>query len=306
MRDPSRREDGIRFARRGSSRLAYVALGRGGDGTTSILALHGLLADRSAFASLRGAAAGLGSRLLLPDARGHGATAAVAGRRFTLGELADDAAAVLDAEGFERAHLVGHGLGGATALALAGTRPDRVRSLVLVEPSLPGLATEDGDAAARWAAGQARERLRVVADLADKGLVDRALDAYLEPRLGPDWRERLPRPRSGAIRRHAAALGPLLAALAAPGIENAIRAGLRAPTLLLRAEGAQPLDRVAIDRLVALAPAVRLAVVPGSVDDFDLASGDGGKDLICLVIDFLAGQEGAGVAPREAPSPESG
>jgi pimeloyl-ACP methyl ester carboxylesterase len=44
---------------------------------------------------------------------------------------------VMNALGFERAHLVGHSYGGALALWLAVEHPDRVRSLVLIDSAAP-------------------------------------------------------------------------------------------------------------------------------------------------------------------------
>ena len=49
----------------------------------------------------------------------------------TIGQLADDALAVLDAAGAERAHVYGVSLGGAIAAEFAMRYPDRVSSLVL-------------------------------------------------------------------------------------------------------------------------------------------------------------------------------
>jgi 3-oxoadipate enol-lactonase len=47
-------------------------------------------------------------------------------------QLADDAASVLDGLGVERAHVLGHSMGGYIAQTLAVRRPDLVRSLTLV------------------------------------------------------------------------------------------------------------------------------------------------------------------------------
>jgi pimeloyl-ACP methyl ester carboxylesterase len=60
---------------------------------------------------------------------------------------AEDAVGLLDHLGADRAHVVGHSLGGAIALELAAQHPTRVASLVLLEPAL--LATPAGAAFAR-------------------------------------------------------------------------------------------------------------------------------------------------------------
>jgi pimeloyl-ACP methyl ester carboxylesterase len=65
------------------------------------------------------------------DNRGTGLSAKSPGP-YTIEELADDAASVLDARGLERADVYGHSMGGFIALTLALRRPDLVRSLVLV------------------------------------------------------------------------------------------------------------------------------------------------------------------------------
>jgi len=70
-------------------------------------------------------------RVLTFDNRGVGATARGAGP-LSIERMAADAAAILDAEGIERCHLVGHSMGGLIALALALDAPARVLSLSLL------------------------------------------------------------------------------------------------------------------------------------------------------------------------------
>ncbi len=70
-------------------------------------------------------------RVLAFDNRGTGLSAKPEGM-YTIEELADDAASVLDARGLPAADVYGHSLGGFIALTLAVRRPDLVRSLVLV------------------------------------------------------------------------------------------------------------------------------------------------------------------------------
>jgi len=53
------------------------------------------------------------------------------GGPYTAGQLADDAAAVLDALGVDRAHVVGASLGGMAAQELALVHPERIDRLVL-------------------------------------------------------------------------------------------------------------------------------------------------------------------------------
>jgi 3-oxoadipate enol-lactonase len=70
-------------------------------------------------------------RVISFDNRGAGLSSKPPGP-YTMEELADDAASVLDARGLERADVYGHSMGGFIALTLALRRPDLVRSLVLV------------------------------------------------------------------------------------------------------------------------------------------------------------------------------
>src|SRR5262245_27446995 len=120
-----------RFATRQNARVAYdpgspVA----GDEGTAVVLLHDLLADRSAWNPLRDALSPQ-YRVIIPDARGHGASPTLANQWYTVSELAADLLAVLDAEAMPSAHLVGHGLGAATAFEVARRHPARVDSLTL-------------------------------------------------------------------------------------------------------------------------------------------------------------------------------
>ena len=82
---------------------------------------------------------------LVVDPRGTGRSDA--GNDYSVPTLADDVEAVLRDAGVRSAHLVGHGLGGAVALAYA-RRHNRARSLALVSTPASG-AVVDTDALAR-------------------------------------------------------------------------------------------------------------------------------------------------------------
>jgi pimeloyl-ACP methyl ester carboxylesterase len=71
-----------------------------------------------------------GYRCLAPDQRGYSAGARPRGRRaYRVPELVEDIAALIDASGADKVHLVGHDWGAAAAWAFAAQYPDRLASL---------------------------------------------------------------------------------------------------------------------------------------------------------------------------------
>jgi pimeloyl-ACP methyl ester carboxylesterase len=76
-------------------------------------------------------------RLIMFDNRGVGQSDAPPGR-YQMSEMADDAAAVLDAAGVKSAHVFGFSMGGYVAQEFALTNPARVRSLILGGTSFGG------------------------------------------------------------------------------------------------------------------------------------------------------------------------
>ena len=71
-----------------------------------------------------------GLRLVRYDKRGHGLTQATPGP-YSIGQLADDAAALMDHLGLRDAVFVGLSIGGLIGQSLAARRPDLLRGLVL-------------------------------------------------------------------------------------------------------------------------------------------------------------------------------
>jgi esterase len=109
-----------------------------GEGTRPLVLLHGLFGSS---ANWMGIARALAPdwRVVVPDLRNHG-------RSFhdpdvSYPALAGDVRALLDALGLEHALLVGHSMGGKTAMWLALTAPERVERLVVVDSAPVGSAS---------------------------------------------------------------------------------------------------------------------------------------------------------------------
>ena len=68
------------------------------------------------------------------DFRAHRQSQPPRNHEYTVAAMADDIAAVVDTLSLERFVLVGHSMGGGAALLYAGSHPDRVAGLLLVDP----------------------------------------------------------------------------------------------------------------------------------------------------------------------------
>jgi pimeloyl-ACP methyl ester carboxylesterase len=99
-------------------------------GGVPLVLVHGGESDRTQFATLR-ARLGTGIRAISYDQRDSGITVNPP-VPYTLGVLADDLVALLDALGLQSAHLLGTSFGGAVAQHAALRHPERVASLILV------------------------------------------------------------------------------------------------------------------------------------------------------------------------------
>ena len=72
------------------------------------------------------------------DNRGIGNSQPLGVKKLTVQQMAEDALALIDAQAWNKCHIVGHSLGGHIATALALTAPERVRSLALFCTSARG------------------------------------------------------------------------------------------------------------------------------------------------------------------------
>lgn len=185
-----------RFAKSGLNRLGYEVTG---DGEQVVLLLHGLLQSRATMHPL-GDALEDDATVIIMDLRGHGGSSAINGVNMNLQNMAEDAFAVLDAEGIEEAvTVVGIEVGAVIAQLMQVAHPERIEKLVLINvPSGDQLDSET---------------LQSIANAAYREQAESALRRWLTLSWGDDWETAVPKPRQAAARRSAGAIHPVLTAL---------------------------------------------------------------------------------------------
>ncbi|MEU6764359.1 acetoin dehydrogenase dihydrolipoyllysine-residue acetyltransferase subunit [Streptomyces sp. NPDC046853] len=155
----------------GGKALAYAT---SGGGAQEIVLVHGYGGDKNSWLFVQEPLA-VRHTVYALDLPGHGESGKDVGDG-SLDSLATVVTGFLDALGIERAHLVGHSLGGAVVTAVAARVPDRVRSLTLVAPAGYG-PDVDATYLRGFADAGTRRELRPHLDrlFADDGLVTRQL-----------------------------------------------------------------------------------------------------------------------------------
>ncbi|MGX1772698.1 alpha/beta fold hydrolase [Nocardia brasiliensis] len=191
--------------------------------------------------------------------RGFGASSAPRGLA-TMSDWAADAAGLLEQLGIERAHVVGHSIGGAIAVQLALDASPRVRSLVLVEPSLLSLISSGP---------QLLDGLTSIRELSDAGDKSGAVHAGLSAVFGPGYRPAIEHALPpGAIEQAGADVDTFtqneFRALESWRLTSAQLAGLTQPILSLRGSDTLPPFVEGENALRTWASDLECAVVPGA------------------------------------------
>jgi pimeloyl-ACP methyl ester carboxylesterase len=99
-----------------------------------VLALHSLFLDGRMFEGFKDAAAGR-YRVIRPDFRGQGRSAAAEGDFIHLDTVTADVVALADALGLKQVHLLVQSMGGDVAFRLAVARPSLIKSMVVLGSS---------------------------------------------------------------------------------------------------------------------------------------------------------------------------
>jgi pimeloyl-ACP methyl ester carboxylesterase len=107
-------------------KLAFEAVGEG----PPVVVLHGLFGSGRNWAPIAQALAAT-HRVYLPDARNHGASPW--SDTMSYPEMAFDVLELIERERLQRPVLVGHSMGGKTAMALALEHPDAIAGLAVID-----------------------------------------------------------------------------------------------------------------------------------------------------------------------------
>jgi pimeloyl-ACP methyl ester carboxylesterase len=164
--------------------LAYQVSGSG----EPVLLMHGALIADAFRPLLTQSSLARGYRLIVYHRRGYGHSGPPS-EPMTIERQAADCTALLRHLGVERAHIVGHSLGGAIAIQLALDNPDVVHSLAVLEPALFGQETGK---AYRESLERGEQRYREAA-------ADVVVDEFLRMRFGPDYRDAVEKVLPGAF-----------------------------------------------------------------------------------------------------------
>ena len=207
----------------------------------------------------------LGDRyeVFAPEHYGSGSTEPWPGDHiFTLADEAVRTIALIDGCE-EKVHLVGHSYGGALALHVALTRPTRIASITLYEPSAFHLLRQMGVAGAEGHA-EIAEVARQVGRGVLNGDYRGSIAAFIDYWNGPGAWEAMSPGAQNALTRWVPAGPPGFGALINNPTPAAAYRALTFPTLILRGEHAPLPTRVIAERLPELLPNCGTTVVDGA------------------------------------------
>jgi 3-oxoadipate enol-lactonase len=181
-------------------------------GEHPVVLIHPLAADRSIW---RDVVAALEPRCVVTfDAPGHGSDA-IPDTPWTISDLGNQLAGLMDAEGIERAIVAGMSLGGTAALQFALDHPGRVAGIVAAdcvahypddvaavlrsradEARTSGMSAIADTVLATWFTPDARQRAPEILGRARAAFVATPADSYamaVDALIGTDLRRRIPR-----------------------------------------------------------------------------------------------------------------
>jgi 3-oxoadipate enol-lactonase len=255
------------------TRIHFEVFGRR-DGEP-LLMVQGLGADKRGWMMQRRALSAR-YRCIAFDNRGVGRSGKPAGP-YDLEVMASDAVAVLDATGYDSAHVMGASMGGVIAQILAVRHPERVRSLVLACTACRHLPWRV-ELLEEWADTAGRDGMRAFAQQNMRWLLGPRSLRRFRPAITLLAPVAMNAPAEGFV----AQVGAIVAM--DDGLRHELRS-ISAPTLVL--VGSQDILTPVGDseELAELIPGARLEVVRGGAHGFMVEHAGAFNRIVC---DFLA------------------
>jgi pimeloyl-ACP methyl ester carboxylesterase len=218
-------------------------------------------------------------RVLAVDARGFGESPLRGG--YTLADLADDVAALLDERGVDRATLLGMSMGGYTALAFAARHRERLEALILADTRAAADSPE-----ARAGRGKAIETIqRDGAEAYLNGSLARLFSANAPPAI-------LAQARARAEKRPASLIAGIEALRDRPDRSGELDA-IRCPTLVVCGDGDQVTPPAEMQLLAKAIPNATFQLITGTGHIAHLEAPDAFERVVA---DFLE-TAGPGATP---------
>jgi 3-oxoadipate enol-lactonase len=218
-------------------------------------------------------------RTIVFDNRGVGRTSKPAGP-YSIAQMADDAAGLLDAAGIQRAHVVGVSMGGMIAQELALRHPQRLRGLVLgctyakpdagVEQQMESSLAFFGGS--RGADGQIHVDLSKVDPMS---FFQHLLPTVFNAQFIMAELPKLMQVFSGAL-QYGFSMDAILAQVAATQGHNTLDrlAQIKAPTLVITGDSDLLIPPTNSDTLAAKIPGATLVKLPGGSHGFNFETPD--------------------------------
>ncbi len=113
--------------------------------------------------------------------RGYGKSINKTNKPTTIVHHVEDCKKIMDLFDIDKAHIVGHSIGGTIALQLASNYPDRIESLTLLEPAITGYNENTGK--------QVIHEFEPLIQMYGKGQKKEAIEIFMENAIGFNYKE---------------------------------------------------------------------------------------------------------------------
>ena len=241
-----------------------------------VLLIHGFPLDHTMWSHQRSSVGSI-YRLILPDLRGHGTSAAPDGI-YTVEEMADDVLELLDGLQIDEPVVIGGlSMGGYIALSIAARHPERLKALMLMNTR----ATADTPEAARVREGLASQ-------VEASGDTEPVVSAMLPKLFARSTFERHPelvaRMHDRMARTPARAIAGTLRGLATRPDRTGDLSKITVPTLVIAGSEDQLIPRDESETMARLIPGAKLVTIP---EAGHLAPLENHKDTDRAILEFL-------------------